>query len=136
VRAAWIAVGSELLGTERLDTNARLVTALLRRHGVELRRKAVVGDDEEELAREVTSVLGRHAVVLVCGGLGPTADDVTREGVARACGRGLVEEPAVIAHIEGLFRSLGRRMPEVNRRQAMRIEGAELLRNGRGTAPG
>jgi len=78
VRAAWIAVGSELLGTERLDTNALLVTALLRRHGVELRRKSVVGDDEEELAREVASHLGRFPLVLVCGGLGPTADDVTR----------------------------------------------------------
>src|SRR6185503_20013289 len=136
MRAAWIAVGTELLGTERLDTNALTTTALLRRHGVELRRKAVVGDDEDELAGELRSLLGAHELVLVCGGLGPTADDVTREAVARACGRGLVFEPAVVADIEEKFRRIGRRMPEVNVRQAQRIDGAELLANARGTAPG
>ena len=136
MRAAWIAVGSELLGSERLDTNALLATALLRRHGVELRRKAVVGDVEDDLACEIASLLGEHELVLVCGGLGPTADDVTRDAVARACGRALVLEPAVVADIEEKFRRLGRRMPEVNVRQAQRLEGAELLWNSRGTAPG
>ncbi len=136
MRAAWIAVGSELLGTDRLDTNALLATALLRRHGVELRRKAVVGDVEEDLARELVALLGSYELVLVCGGLGPTADDVTRDAVARACGRALVYEPAVVADIEEKFRRLGRRMPEVNARQAQRLEGAELLWNSRGTAPG
>ena len=91
MRAAWIAVGSELLGTERLDTNALLATALLRRHGVELRRKAVVGDRRGGPRRaSCASLLGAYELVLVCGGLGPTADDVTREAVARACGRALV----------------------------------------------
>lgn len=136
MRAAWIAVGSELLGTDRLDTNALLATALLWRHGVELRRKAVVGDVEEDLARELTALLGNYELVLICGGLGPTADDVTRDAVARACGRDLVLEPAVVADIEEKFRRLGRRMPEVNVRQAQRLEGAELLWNARGTAPG
>ncbi|HET9767989.1 MAG TPA: molybdopterin-binding protein, partial [Thermoanaerobaculia bacterium] len=136
MRAAWIAVGSELLGTDHLDTNALIATALLRRHGVELRRKAVVGDDEGDLAKELRALLGGHELVLVCGGLGPTADDVTREAVAAACGRALVFEPAVVADIEEKFRRLGRRMPEVNARQAQRLDGAELLPNPRGTAPG
>jgi nicotinamide-nucleotide amidase len=136
MRAAWIAVGSELLGADRLDTNALLATALLRRHGVELRRKAVVGDVEEDLARELLPLLGACELVLVCGGLGPTADDVTREAVARACGRALAFEPAVVADIEEKFRRLGRRMPAVNARQAQRLDGAELLWNPRGTAPG
>ena len=136
MRAAWIAVGSELLGTERLDTNGLRVTALLRRHGVELRRKSVVGDSEDDLERELAASLGFYPLVLVSGGLGPTADDVTREAVARACGRGLREEPAVVADIEAKFASIGRRMPQVNRRQAQVIEGAELLANRRGTAPG
>jgi nicotinamide-nucleotide amidase len=136
MQAAWIAVGSELLGTGRLDTNALTVTALLRRHGVELRRKAVVGDVEDDLATELRSLLGRYGLVLVCGGLGPTADDVTREAVARACGRELVHEPSVVTDIEEKFRRIGRPMPEVNRRQAARLSGAELLANPRGTAPG
>ena len=136
MRAAWIAVGTELLGTERLDTNALVVTALLRRFGVELRRKAVVGDAEEDLVRELVPLLGDYELVVVCGGLGPTADDVTRDAVARACGRSMVFEPAVVADIEEKFRRIGRRMPEVNTRQAHRLEGAELLANARGTAPG
>ena len=136
MRAAWIAVGSELLGTERLDTNALIATALLRRHGVELRRKAVVGDHEGDLEGELRALLGAYDLVLVSGGLGPTADDVTREAVASACGRTLVFEPAVVADIEERFRRIGRRMPEVNKRQANRIDGAELLPNPRGTAPG
>ncbi|HEV8240881.1 MAG TPA: competence/damage-inducible protein A [Thermoanaerobaculia bacterium] len=136
MRAAWIAVGSELLGTERLDTNALIAAALLRRHGVELRRKAVVGDSEGDLESELRALLGGYELVLVSGGLGPTADDVTREAVARACGRSLVFEPKVVADIEERFRRIGRRMPEVNKRQAHRIDGAELLPNPRGTAPG
>jgi nicotinamide-nucleotide amidase len=135
-RAAWIAVGSELLGTERLDTNSLRVTALLRQHGVELRRKAVVGDLDADLVDELRAVIGRFPLVLVSGGLGPTADDVTREAVARACGRELLASPAVVADIEAKFAALGRRMPEVNKRQAMVLAGAELLRNERGTAPG
>jgi len=136
MRAAWIAVGSELLGTDRLDTNALIATALLRRHGVELRRKAVVGDHEGDLEGELCGLLGGYDLVLVSGGLGPTADDVTREAVARACGRTLVFEPAVVADIEERFRRIGRCMPEVNARQAHRLDGAELLSNSRGTAPG
>src|SRR6185503_10098341 len=136
MRAAWIAVGTELLGTDRLDTNALIAAALLRRHGVELRRKSVVGDHEEDLEGELRSLLGAYELVLVSGGLGPTADDVTREAVARACGRALVFEPSVVADIEEKFRRIGRRMPEVNARQAQRLDGAELLPNPRGTAPG
>ncbi len=136
MQAAWIAVGSELLGTERLDTNALTIAALLRRHGVELRRKAAVGDVEDDLARELEPLLGAFPLVLVGGGLGPTADDVTREAVARVCGRELVHEPAVVAEIEEKFRRIGRRMPAVNARQAARLDGAELLANARGTAPG
>jgi nicotinamide-nucleotide amidase len=136
MEAAFVAVGSELLGTQRLDTNSLLITDLLRRHGVRLRRKAVVGDDEEELCREMQGLLGRFPLVLVTGGLGPTADDVTRQAVARACGRELVEDAAVLADVEGKFRALGRAMPEVNRRQAQVLVGSRVLANPRGTAPG
>jgi nicotinamide-nucleotide amidase len=136
MQAAWIAVGTELLGTERLDTNALMAAVLLRRHGVELRRKAVVGDSEDDLVRELSALLGDFPLVMICGGLGPTADDVTRDAVARACGVETVFEPSVVTDIEEKFRRIGRRMPEVNKRQAERLAGAELLANARGTAPG
>jgi nicotinamide-nucleotide amidase len=134
--AAILAVGSELLGTERLDTNSLRLTALLDRYGVELRRKAVLGDDEAEIAAELRSLVSRVDLILVTGGLGPTSDDVTREAVANALGRSLHLDAEVLAAIERRFQSLGWRMPDVNRRQAQVIAGAEVLPNARGTAPG
>ncbi len=136
MRAAILALGSELLGTDRLDTNSLKLTGLLARHGVELRRKAVIGDSEEEVAAEIRTLLGRVDLILVTGGLGPTADDVTREAVANALGRSLHQDDEVLASLERRFQALGWRMPDVNRRQAQVVEGAEVLTNPRGSAPG
>ncbi|MFQ5351269.1 MAG: CinA family nicotinamide mononucleotide deamidase-related protein, partial [Thermoanaerobaculia bacterium] len=136
MRAAILAVGSELLGPERLDTNSLLLTRQLARYGVELRRKAVIGDDLEEIRQLLDELFAAAELVLVTGGLGPTADDLTRQAVAAALGRELSESPEIVADIEAKFASFGLRMPEVNRRQAEVIEGAEVLANRRGTAPG
>ena len=136
MKAAILAVGSELLGTDRLDTNSLRLTALLDRYGVELRRKAAIGDSVEEIATELRTLLPRMDLILVGGGLGPTADDVTREAVAAALGRRLILDEAVLATLERRFQSLGWSMPEVNRRQAWVVEGAEVIPNPRGTAPG
>lgn len=136
MKAAILAVGSELLGTDRLDTNSLRLTKVLDRHGVELRAKSVLGDSEEDIAAELRRLLDRYDVVLVTGGLGPTADDVTRESVAAALGRGLHMDEEVVADIERRFQDLGWRMPEVNRRQGVIVDGAEVIRNRRGTAPG
>jgi nicotinamide-nucleotide amidase len=136
MKAAILAIGSELLGTGRLDTNSLRLTKVLDRHGVELRAKAVLGDSVEDVAAELRRLLGLYDVVLVTGGLGPTADDVTREATAAALERGLHHDEEVMAAIEDRFRALERRMPEVNRRQAVIVDGAEVLRNRLGTAPG
>jgi nicotinamide-nucleotide amidase len=136
MRAAILAVGSELLGTERLDTNSLRLTRALSRHGVELARKAVAGDSEAEIAAELASALPRVDLMLVTGGLGPTSDDVTREAVAAALGRRLVFHGETLAHIERRFQAIGLRMSPVNRRQAEVVEGAEVLPNANGTAPG
>ncbi|HEV7671562.1 MAG TPA: competence/damage-inducible protein A [Thermoanaerobaculia bacterium] len=136
MRAAILAVGSELLGTRRLDTNSLRLTAVLNRYGFELRAKSVAGDSIEEIAAEVRSHLKRADLVLVTGGLGPTADDVTREAVALAVGRGLQLVPEVLEGIEARFRSYGRVMPAVNRKQAELIDGGAIIPNPRGSAPG
>lgn len=136
MKAAILAVGSELLGTDRLDTNSLRLTAVLERHGVELEIKSVVGDSVLNIAHEIHELLSFYEVVLVTGGLGPTADDVTREAAADALGRELVLDKTVLAGIERRFREHGREMPSVNRKQAEVIEGAELIPNRRGTAPG
>jgi nicotinamide-nucleotide amidase len=104
--------------------------------GIELRAKAVVGDDVNRLADVLTHALGRADLVLLTGGLGPTDDDVTREAVAGVLGRRLREDAAILERIASRFASRGLRMPDVNRRQAQVIDGATVLPNPHGTAPG
>jgi len=136
MKAVILAVGSELLGTDRLDTNSLRLTRVLDRFGVELVGKAVAGDDEVEIAAELRRRLDQGLLVLVTGGLGPTADDVTRQAAAQALGRGLYTDEAQVERMRALFASFGRKMPAVNLRQAEVIEGAILLHNPAGTAPG
>lgn len=134
--AEIIAVGSELLTPYRLDTNSLFLTAELNRVGFPVRRKHVVGDCDEDLRAVFRSAIERVEVVVSCGGLGPTADDRTREIVAELLGRKLKMNDAILRGIQERFRSFGRTMPEVNARQAMVPDGAEPLENTKGTAPG
>jgi nicotinamide-nucleotide amidase len=136
VRAAILAVGTELLGTDRLDTNSLLLTEVLQRYGFELRRKAVVGDDEVAIARELERAVEDAEVVLVTGGLGPTRDDLTRDALARLVGRPLELDARELARLEERYRRFGRTMPPSNRRQAEVVTGARVVVNPVGTAPG
>jgi nicotinamide-nucleotide amidase len=136
MKAEIIAVGSELLTPDRLDTNSLFVTEELNKLGIEVLRKTVVGDNRELLAEAFRDALNRVPVVIASGGLGPTEDDLTRETVAELLGRRLRRNDEVVHAIEARFRSFKRDMPAVNLRQAMVPEGAEVLENPRGTAPG
>ena len=131
-----IAIGSELLGVQRVDTNSLWLTDQLNQLGVEVVQKCVVGDDRARLTAELKLALERTGIVILSGGLGPTEDDVTRDAVAAAVGRGLVFSQAVCDGIEERFRKFGRTMAEINKRQAYVVDGAEVLTNERGTAPG
>jgi nicotinamide-nucleotide amidase len=134
--AEIIAVGSELLTPERLDTNSLYLTAELNKLGVEVVAKCVVGDDRGRLADAVARALDRSGIVILSGGLGPTEDDLTREAVAQATGRELVFHPEIAEALERRFAAMKRKMSEINKRQAFVIAGAEILPNDRGTAPG
>ncbi len=134
--AEIIAVGSELLGTTRIDTNSLFLAGRLASLGIDLRAKSVVGDDRATLAAAVTSALTRADLVLLTGGLGPTDDDLTREVVAGVLGLALHEQSAIVLQIEERFARRGLRMPDANRRQAMVPEGGVSLDNPNGTAPG
>ena len=136
MKAEIIAVGSELLTPDRLDTNSLFLTEELNKLGIEVLRKTIVGDNRELLAEAFRDALNRVPVVISSGGLGPTEDDLTRETVAELLGRRLQRNEEVVRAIEARFRSFKREMPEVNLRQAMVPEGAEVLDNPRGTAPG
>jgi competence/damage-inducible protein CinA-like protein len=134
--AEIIAVGSELLGTARLDTNSLVLTEQLASLGIEVLTKHVVGDDRETLARVFKEARARADLIVFTGGLGPTDDDLTREVVAHVLGRAMDVDDAIVEKIRARFARRGMKMPEVNRRQAQVPRGAVVLDNPNGTAPG
>ena len=136
IAAEVIAVGSELLTPTRLDTNSLFITERLNACGIAVRTKTVVGDSHADLAAVLKGALARVDLVVLTGGLGPTDDDVTREAVAAVLGRRLREDPALVERLRARFARRGLDMPEINRRQAMVPEGAEVVANPNGTAPG
>lgn len=134
--AELIAAGSELLTPSRMDTNSLWLTGELNDLGVEVVRKSVVGDDRGRLTAAIRGALGSAEVAIVCGGLGPTEDDLTRDAAACALSRELVFNEEICDGIAERFRRFNRKMVEINRRQAYLVAGAEVLPNDRGTAPG
>lgn len=136
MRAEIIAVGSEMLTPDRVDTNSLFITLRLNEIGVSVIAKTVAGDDRDVVAGQLRLALTRAELVVFTGGLGPTSDDVTREAVAEALGLSLHEDPATIERLEQRFARRGVRMPAINRRQAQVPDGAEVIANDKGTAPG
>jgi nicotinamide-nucleotide amidase len=134
--AEIIAVGSELLTHDKVDTNSLFITEQLNGLGVEVTRKLIVGDHRERLTSAIRHAVDTAEIVVITGGLGPTEDDLTRDAVAAALGRKLIFSDEILAWIEQRFRLFNRKMADVNRRQAYVVEGAEILPNPRGTAPG
>jgi nicotinamide-nucleotide amidase len=134
--AEIIAIGSELLTPDRTDTNSLWLTEKLNGIGIEVKLKTIVGDDDARLEETIKDALRRSRVVIMTGGLGPTEDDITRKIAARAMGRRLLLNEKVLETIREKFRHWGRQMPEINSRQAMVMEGAEVLDNPNGSAPG
>jgi nicotinamide-nucleotide amidase len=136
MHAEIIAVGSELLTPDRSDTNSLFLTARLNALGIEVTRKSIVGDNLAAIQDTFRAALERVELVVASGGLGPTEDDLTRDAVAELLGLRLVRNEEIIRAIQARFQSFGRTMAENNVRQAMVPEGATILANPRGTAPG
>ncbi len=135
-RAAIVAVGSEMLGPFRQDTNSLWLTARLEEVGIAVVRKSIVGDDPDAIVRELDGAAAAAGLVISTGGLGPTADDVTTVAAARWLGAPLVRNADFLGRMRDRFESRGVRMAAVNEKQADFIEGARVLENPRGTAPG
>lgn len=132
-----IAVGNELLAGDTLDTNFRAIAQGVRELGAEIGRHLTVPDVEDEIVAALTESLERVELVALTGGLGPTADDLTRFAVARALARPLVRDEPTVAWLEERFRAHGvARMPKSNEVQALFPEGAAILHNVNGSAHG
>jgi nicotinamide-nucleotide amidase len=136
VNAEIIAVGSELLTPYRMDTNSLYLTEQLNLLGVDVIFKSVVGDDLRRLVAAAQHGLFRSDILIFSGGLGPTEDDLTREAVAEALGLSLQRDPEILAHLEQRFAARGWKMAPNNAKQADVLDGATVLPNPNGTAPG
>ena len=130
-----ICIGSELL-LGSLNTNGPYITEKLATIGIKTNRAISVGDERKELETVLTESINRSDILIVTGGLGPTFDDITREAVSKVLDKNLVFDKEVMTSIAAHFAKLNRQMPKVNDRQAYIIEGAKVMENTAGTAPG
>lgn len=131
-----LAVGTELLLGQINDTNSSWIGEQLAANGIDSLQQVKVGDNHARIVTAMRAALDRADAVVVCGGLGPTHDDITREAAAEVMGVELRMDDEVADRIALMFSSRGRRMPENNLRQAMVPEGASVIEQVRGTAPG
>jgi nicotinamide-nucleotide amidase len=136
MRAEIIAIGDELTSGQRLDTNSQWLSQRLGELGVPVAFHTTVGDDLEANVAVFRTAIDRADLVVATGGLGPTADDLTREALALVTGVDLVQDDAALAHIRSLFARRGRAMPERNALQAQFPRGSRPVPNPHGTAPG
>jgi nicotinamide-nucleotide amidase len=134
--AEIIAIGSEMLTPFRADTNSLWLTERLNSMGIDVKLKTIVGDDETRLEEAVRDALRRSEIIISTGGLGPTEDDITRKIFARVLNRQLILNEAILEKIRARFARRGVPMPEINARQALIVNGAQILENNNGTAPG
>jgi nicotinamide-nucleotide amidase len=136
MRAEIIAIGDELTTGQRLDTNSQWLAERLTECGVEVAFHTTIGDNLIDNVAAFQTAVERADFVVATGGLGPTADDLTRDALARTAGVALIQDAASLEHIRGLFASRGRQMPERNAVQADFPVGAQPIPNQYGTAPG
>ncbi len=136
ITASIIAIGSEMLGPTRVDTNSLKVTSAFESFGIGVVRKSVVGDTQSQLVDEIRYSIAHADILVTSGGLGPTEDDMTRDALAEALGLTMEVDTAIIERLEKRFAARGWTMPEVNKRQANVFVGQTMLPNERGTAPG
>src|SRR5438874_2824940 len=131
-----INTGSELMLGRVLNTHQQWLCRQLADLGYLVARQTAVPDTGRAIEQAIREALGRADLIITTGGLGPTSDDLTRDLVAQLLGKGLREDPAVLAHIKQFFDVRKRAMPERTRVQALVPEGASVLANPHGTAPG
>lgn len=135
-RIEVICIGSELL-LDRVNTDVNILAGMLTKAGFTINRCYTVGDDKKEIMETVSSALKISDVIFITGGLGPTSDDITRESIAELLKRKLVFSEKIWEEICKRFRNRGVKVfPEINKKQAYIIQGADILKNRVGTAPG
>ena len=136
MRCDVVAVGTELLLGQIVDTNSSWLGEQLAMAGIDSNLQVKVGDNRTRMVKAISAALADADAIIICGGLGPTHDDITREAIAEVMGVDLEFDDDVAAKISEMFVMRNRRMPEINMRQAMVPRGARIIEQRRGTAPG
>lgn len=136
LRCDVLAVGTELLLGQIIDSNSAWIGGELAAHGIDSLVQVKVGDNVDRIVAQLQQMLRDTDAIIMCGGLGPTHDDLTRDAIAAVMGVELVEDPSIVDVIRAMFESRGRTMAENNKRQAMVPVGATIIAQTRGTAPG
>ncbi len=136
MQAEIIAIGDEITSGQLLDTNTQWLSQRLEELGVRVLYHTTVGDQLTPMADVFRQAIDRAEIVIATGGLGPTADDLTREALANATGRQLIVDQDALEHIRGMFARRRRKMPQRNERQASFPDGSRMIPNPNGTAPG
>ncbi len=131
-----LAVGTELLLGQIVDTNGAWIGEQLATAGIDSYEHRIVGDNQARIVAALRDLLSRSDAVIVCGGLGPTQDDLTRDAIAEVMGAPLERRPELVEQIASMFRARARDMPENNLRQADVPKGGDAIPNPIGTAPG
>src|SRR6056297_245707 len=134
--AEVIAIGDEITSGAKLDTNSQWLSTQLGSLGIRVLYHSTVGDSLEACTNVFRLAARRASIIVTTGGLGPTADDLTRQALADAIASSLEFNPQAMAHIESIFKYRNREMPERNRVQAMFPRGSQVIPNPQGTAPG
>src|SRR3954447_19535645 len=136
MRCDVLAIGTELLLGQIVDTNSAWIGEQLAEAGIDSYEHRVVGDNQGRIVAALRDLLSRSDAVIVCGGPGPTQDDLTRDAIAEVMTAPLERRPELVEHIATMFRSRARDMPENNLRQADVPKGGDAIPNPLGTAPG
>src|SRR5215467_13615865 len=136
MRCEVLAIGTELLLGQIVDSNSAWIGEQLAASGIDSYEHRVIGDNQARIVAALRDLLSRADSVIVCGGLGPTQDDLTRDAIAEVMGTTLVRHQELVSTIAAMFRSRARDMPESNLRQADIPDGGEAIPNPIGTAPG
>ena len=136
MRGEILSIGDEITSGQLLDTNSQWLSQRLEELGIRVLHHAAVGDDLEAMIAVFREAIARCDVIVATGGLGPTADDLTRDALAKATGRQLVLDAEALEHVRGLFARRQRPMPPQNELQALFPAGSRIVPNPHGTAPG
>ncbi|OGC77408.1 MAG: competence/damage-inducible protein A, partial [candidate division Zixibacteria bacterium RBG_16_40_9] len=136
MKAEIIIIGDEILYGQTVDTNSAFIAEKLGELGIEISYKTSVADDVKTIVEAIHLAQSRVNLIISTGGLGPTSDDLTLKGIAKAFKRNLIFHPEILKKIEERFKARGLEMPKINQNQALLPQGAKALENQLGSAPG